>query len=150
MWFKKGAKFHLKQAEELCFGFRVKKDAGLKGWWNPPPWLRSGTEARHEALTVKPGLWWRLQDTGDASAMGYRPRKVTDWKCNQLNIEKCLQSLVIQLQDLGFTLLDFHLPLVQYFLIMPPFFLFGMVMCILHPCVLEVYSLSLNFPIGCY
>lgn len=59
--------------------------------------------------------------------------------CNHLSSLKFKsQTLDTKVKDLVFALLGFHLASVYYFLTMPQFFPFGMVMCIPYYYILEI------------
>lgn len=78
-------------------GFRF-KDTRVKGLWSPLTPLKKASEARnvtgkslhggqerplHEAMKVKPGLYWRPQDVGDDRAVVYLPRTAAHREWNQ-------------------------------------------------------------------
>ena len=52
--------------------------------------LHGGSEKLfHEAVMVKPGLLWRLQDVEDARVMRFLPSKAAEQVWSQLKREKC-------------------------------------------------------------
>lgn len=78
--------------------FRIMKDEGERGLWNLRSQLRKAPEARHvagegllrdperplnEAVKVKPEFCRRPQSVGNATTMGWLPRRAAHRECNQ-------------------------------------------------------------------
>ena len=54
------------------------------------PWNGDPERSLCEAVKMKPGLPWRLQDVGDARAVGSLLRRAADREWNQPKREKCV------------------------------------------------------------
>ena len=110
-----------------------------------------------EAVNVKTGLPCKLQDVGDARAIGYLPRTAAhrEWKKTKKSIlqstkikgggnPKSTLTSAMEIQSLEFAQLVFRLALVQHFLIMSLSLTFSMVMHILCH-ILEHCDLPFDF-----
>lgn len=166
------------KTRQLCSGFSIKDTR--KGLWNLPSKLRKTVEARYmpgvcldgspkrslcEAVKVKLGWYWRLQDVGDA-----RESWDTWWgklwvKCGTSLREKCVGvnkaerkwisekcfDITHEMQSLEFALHIFWPCSDPVFPTMIPFFPFRLVMYTLCYYMFEVWDLLFEFNfIRCY
>lgn len=83
---------------------------------------------------MKPNLLWTFSIT----TLDLLRNKKTTHSCGSAGSD-------VELLDSMFALLIFGLAMVQYFLIIPPFFIFGMGMCIQFHCMFEVCNLPFDF-----
>lgn len=102
---------------------------------------------------MKPGLHWRPRDIGDVRAaeencrLGVEPAQMKqvcrkaerNWRSEARFDIRCGDA------EVAVCPVAFNLALAQFFLILPPFLLFGMARPILCHCMLEVCELLFNF-----
>lgn len=106
----------------------------------------------HKAMKVKPGVQSGFHNIGDARAVevparescrtgsASSPRERRGCSAQRWRVEHSMPFDMV-IMDLKFALLGFYLLLTQHFITVTPFFLFGMVICVLCHCVQEICNL---------